>query len=84
MEEVKKKIVDEFKYLNDCDDDEFFESDNCEDNDNSFLQDEFEIHIIESAFTIRNNLFDYVKSYGLPLCEKLDIDSLKKFIEKVY
>jgi hypothetical protein len=82
MEEIKKKIVDEFKYLNDCDDDELYESEDCDEKEDEF-QDEFEKHLMDTAFTIRNNLFDYVNTYGLPLCEKLDIDRLIRFIEKV-
>lgn len=80
--ENKKKIVDGFNYMNDDNDDETCDSE--ENNENrTEMELEYENHLIQTAFTIQKNLFDYVSSYGLPLCEKLDIDKLISFIETV-
>lgn len=82
MEENKKKIVDEFNYLIADNDDELYDTEEH----NSFeadFDDEYEKHLIETAFSIQMNLFDYTTAHGLPLCEKLDIDTLILFIQKI-
>lgn len=79
VEENKKKIVDEFKYLQDDEEDEFYDTEENEENEVD-LQDEYEKVIIQTANTIQNNIFEYVSAYGLPLCENLSIDRIIKFI----
>jgi hypothetical protein len=82
MEESKKKIVDDFNYMNNLDDDEYNDSDNIDEKEDCD-DEEYKKYLIDTAYSIQNNLFDYVKTYGLPLCEKLDINKIIDFIEKV-
>jgi hypothetical protein len=46
-------------------------------------EDELEEYLFETAFTIQNNLFDYVNSFALPLCEKIDVNKIIDFIKKI-
>lgn len=45
-------------------------------------EDENEQYLFETAFAIQNNIFDFVNSFALPLCEKLDVDNIINFIKK--
>jgi len=83
MEENKKKIVDEFNYIiNDDDDDEFYDSENLEENED-INDEEFENYKFEVAIALQTNLLDYVKYNGLPICEKLNLSQVLKFIDEL-
>jgi len=82
VEENKKKIVDDFHYLENNEDEEFYDTEENEIEQDD-IQDEYNEILIQTANQIQNNLFDYVSAYGLPLCENLTMDTLIRFIEKV-
>lgn len=82
VEENKKKIVDDFHYLENNEDEEFYDTEENEIEQDD-IQDEYNEILIQTANQIQNNLFDYVSAYGLPLCENLTMDTLIHFIEKV-
>ena len=82
VEENKKKIIDDFHYLENNEDEEFYDTEENEIEQDD-IQDEYNEILIQTANQIQNNLFDYVSAYGLPLCENLTMDTLIRFIEKV-
>ena len=82
MEETKKKIVDGFNYLVDDVEDELYDTEENNENE-ADIEDEYEKQLVETAFTIQKNLFDYVTAHGLPLCETLDINRIIRFIKIV-
>lgn len=85
MELNKEEIIEKVKTI----DTELYDYDNTENESDDFVdekkywdEDENEQYLFETAFTIQNNIFDYVNSFALPLCEKLDVDNIINFIKK--
>ena len=71
-EGIKKKIINN-------------EDDGYESEQENYLKDEDEGKIEEEYFTetvnmVQKNLLDFVENKSLPLCEYLNISSIKKFI----
>ena len=66
----------DYDYYNENDSDDVFDKN---EDWNEYDNEQF---LFETAFTIQNNLFDYVNYFALPLCEKLDVDSIIEFIKK--
>mgnify|MGYP003351932431 FL=1 len=85
MEKKKEEIVESVKIIDtelyDYENDYYNESDDFEEKEH-WNEDENEQYLFETAFAIHNNLLDYVNSFALPLCEKLDVDSIIEFIKK--
>ena len=85
MQVNKEEIIETVKTI----DTELYEYDDEEFNDSDYVnekeywdEDENEQYLFETAFTIQNNIFDYVNSFALPLCEKLNVDNIIEFIKK--
>ena len=85
MQGNKEEIIETAKTI----DTEFYDYDNNENDSDDVVEekeywdeDENEQYLFETAFTIQNNIFDYVNHFALPLCEKLDIDNIIDFIKK--
>ena len=85
MQVNKEEIIETVKTI----DTDFYDYDNTEnESDDAVIEkeyldeDENEQFLFETAFTIQNNIFDYVNSFALPLCEKLDVDNIIDFIKK--
>lgn len=80
MEENNNKKVILFE--SDSNEDEYYDSEPIE-NFEELNDEEYNQILIECAFTIQNNFFDYIKSEGVSICENLNINKLITFIEKV-
>ena len=85
MQVNKEEIIETVKTIDtelyEYDDEEFNESDYVNEKE-YWDEDENEQYLFETAFTIQNNIFDYVNSFALPLCEKLNVDNIIEFIKK--
>lgn len=85
MEANKEEIVEIVKIIDtdiyDYENDDYNETDDALE-EQDWNEDENEQYLFETAFAIQNNLFDYVNSFALPLCEKLDVNNIIEFIKK--
>jgi len=83
MEDNKKiiEIIEPEPELYEYDEVNSSESDGFE--EKNWNEEELQEYLFETAFNIQNNLFDYVNSFALPLCEKLDVNKIIELIKKL-